>query len=68
MAQRYGELKAALLAAGASGRMGLNDMEMALRRYSALRRATQQLDKARQRLKEFGIEGKVDSAPLVRGR
>jgi len=47
---RYEDLKAALLAAGADARIGLTDMEQALRRYSALRRAAQQLDKARRRL------------------
>ncbi len=47
---RYQELKAALLSAGAEGRLALTTMEKALRRSSALRRATQQLCKARGRL------------------
>ncbi len=50
MEAAYQDLKAALLAAGASGGMGLAGMEEALRRYSAMRRAAQQAAKARQRL------------------
>jgi len=47
MEAAYESLKAALLSAGAAGRMALAPMEDALRRYSALRRATQQAVKAR---------------------
>ncbi len=50
MESHYESLKSALLAAGAAGRLALPDMERALRRCSALRRATQQLVKARRRL------------------
>jgi phosphate:Na+ symporter len=46
----YQALKAELLAAGADGRLALTDMEQALRRASALRRAAQQLHKSRLRL------------------
>ena len=46
MESAYQALKAALLAAGAQGRLPLDAMERALRRWSALRRAAQQLDKA----------------------
>jgi phosphate:Na+ symporter len=42
MEARYEDLKAALLAAGADGRLALTDMEQALRRSSALRRAAWQ--------------------------
>lgn len=42
----YQDMKAALLRAGAAGAIGLDPMEEALRRWSALRRAVQQLDKA----------------------
>ena len=45
----YEALKASLLAAGAMGGTRLSDMEDALRRYSALRRAAQQATKARRR-------------------
>ena len=45
----YEALKAALLAAGAAGRLPLAEMEEALRRFSAIRRATQQAAKAAQR-------------------
>jgi len=45
----YQELKATLIAAGAAGVLHLADMESALRRYSAMRRAAQQAAKARQR-------------------
>jgi phosphate:Na+ symporter len=48
MEARYQDLKAALLAAGADGRLTLSDMELSLRRCSALRRAVQQAAKARQ--------------------
>jgi phosphate:Na+ symporter len=51
MEARYEALKAALLAAGAT-RLALSDMERALRRCSALRRAAQQLHKSRRRLDE----------------
>ena len=46
---RYEALKAALLTAGAQTRLPLPDMEQALRRCSALRRAVQQLHKSRRR-------------------
>lgn len=49
MEARYEDLKAQLLAAGADARLTLTNMEQALRRCSALRRATQQLHKARRR-------------------
>lgn len=49
----YQALKTELLAAGVDGRMALTDMERALRRASALRRAGQQLRKARLRLGDF---------------
>jgi phosphate:Na+ symporter len=52
MEARYQDLKAALLTAGADARLGLSDMERALRRGSALRRAAQQLHKARRRIAE----------------
>ncbi len=50
MEARYEDLKAQLLAAGADARLALTEMEQALRRGSALRRAAQQLAKARRRL------------------
>lgn len=50
MEARYEELKVDLLAAGADGRIALADMEQALRRFSSLRRACQQVHKARRRL------------------
>jgi phosphate:Na+ symporter len=46
MERSYQSVKAAILAAGADGQMPLVAMEQALRRYSALRRAAQQLAKA----------------------
>lgn len=46
----YENLKAGLLAAGADARLTLTEMEQALRRWSALRRATQQLYKSQRRL------------------
>ena len=46
----YQDLKTALLAAGATGNVHVADMEAALRRYSAMRRAVQQAAKAKQRL------------------
>lgn len=46
MEMAYDALKAALLAAGAAGLMRLGEMEEALRRCSALRRAAQQAVKA----------------------
>lgn len=52
MEGRYENLKADLLAAGADARLALTDMEQALRRWSALRRAAQQLHKSRRRLLE----------------
>jgi phosphate:Na+ symporter len=53
-AAAYEDLKSALLAAGARGELPLADMEQALRRCSALRRAAQQAVKARQRLAAGG--------------
>lgn len=50
----YELLKSALLAAGAEGRLALDAMERMLRRYSALRRACQQLHKSRRRLPAAG--------------
>jgi phosphate:Na+ symporter len=50
MEARYEDLKVQLLTAGADGRLTLADMEKALRRFSALRRAAQQLHKSRQRV------------------
>jgi phosphate:Na+ symporter len=52
MEARYEDLKADLLAAGAEARLALTEMEQALRRCSALRRAAQQLHKSRRRLAE----------------
>lgn len=52
MEAHYEELKAALLSAGADARLALTDMEQALRRCSALRRAAQQLHKSRRRFSE----------------
>jgi phosphate:Na+ symporter len=49
MNARYEDLKVDLLTAGADGRLDLPDMEIALRRFSALRRAAQQLQKSRWR-------------------
>lgn len=49
MEARYEELKAQLLADGAAARLSLGEMERSLRRFSALRRAAQQLHKARRR-------------------
>ena len=49
MESTYEALKTSLLAAGAMGGTRLSDMEEALRRYSALRRAAQQATKARRR-------------------
>lgn len=46
MEKSYQALKAALLAAGADGQLPMAPMEQMLRRYSALRRAGQQLAKA----------------------
>ncbi len=53
----YEELKADLLAAGADARVELTEMERALRRISALRRALQQLHKARRRLADREDQG-----------
>jgi phosphate:Na+ symporter len=50
----YEKLKAALLAAGADTRLPLTDMEQALRRCSALRRAAQQIHKSRRWLADGG--------------
>jgi phosphate:Na+ symporter len=49
METAYEDLKSGLLNAGAAGVARLADMEEALRRYSALRRAAQQAAKARRR-------------------
>jgi phosphate:Na+ symporter len=49
MEARYQDLKADLLAGGADARLALTEMEQALRRCSALRRAAQQLHKSRRR-------------------
>lgn len=49
MEEAYEDLKSGLLNAGAAGGARLADMEEALRRYSALRRAAQQAVKARRR-------------------
>lgn len=46
MDRAYEVLKSALLAAGACGRIALADMDVALRHFSALRRAVQQARKA----------------------
>jgi phosphate:Na+ symporter len=46
---RYEGLKDSLLASGAGARLSLTEMEQALRRSSALRRAAQQLHKSRRR-------------------
>jgi phosphate:Na+ symporter len=50
MEEAYQQLKAAVLAAAAAGHLPLLEMEAALERYSALRRALQQAVKARTRL------------------
>lgn len=50
MESAYETLKSALLVAGADGRLSMHDMEQSLRRSSSLRRALQQIVKARQRL------------------
>lgn len=50
MEARYEDVKAALLAAGADGRLALTRMEQIMRHYSALRRAAQQLHKSWRRL------------------
>ena len=55
MEARYEDLKAELLAGGADARLALTEMEQALRRSSALRRAAQQLHKSRRRLAEGAI-------------
>ncbi len=52
MEAHYEDLKATLLSAGADARLALTDMEQALRRCSALRRAAQQLHKSRRRFSE----------------
>lgn len=57
MELRYEALKAELLAAGADARLTLPDMEQALRRSSALRRALQQLHKARRRMGDQPADG-----------
>ncbi len=53
-AAAYEELKSSLLTAGARGELPLAEMEQALRRCSALRRAAQQAVKAQQRLAAGG--------------
>lgn len=50
MEAHYQALKAVVLAAAASGTLPLSDMENGLKRYSALRRAVQQITKARERM------------------
>lgn len=55
MEARYEDLKADLLAAGADARLTLTEMERALRRFSALRRAVQQLHKSRRRFSDGAI-------------
>jgi phosphate:Na+ symporter len=50
MEEAYQQLKAAVLSAAAAGHLPLLEMEAALERYSALRRALQQAVKARTRL------------------
>jgi phosphate:Na+ symporter len=62
MESRYEDFKAALLAAGAEGRLPLREMEQALRRWSALRRAAQQMDKARRRGAVRGGSGTSEPA------
>jgi phosphate:Na+ symporter len=59
MEARYEAQKVQLLAAGADARIALTDMEQALRRSSALRRALQQLHKARWRLAPPPARGAV---------
>ena len=54
MEARYEALKVDLLSAGSDARLTLAEMEQALRRYSALRRAAQQLHKSRRRLAAGG--------------
>ncbi len=56
----YQTLKATLLAAGADGQLPMAGMEEALRRYSALRRATQQAAKATRR--EDASQAEPDAA------
>ena len=56
----YQKLKATLLAAGADGQLPMAGMEEALRRYSALRRATQQAAKATRR--EDASQAEPDAA------
>ncbi len=55
METAYDLLKEGLLLAGAAGELKLNDMEEALRRYSALRRAAQQAVKALQRRPAYDL-------------
>ena len=52
----YEALKSSLLAAGVDGRMALSEMERALRRFSSLRRALQQVHKARRRLIDEDVQ------------
>lgn len=54
MEARYEDLKQTLLGAGATARLSVIDMEQALRRYSALRRALEQWHKACLRRAESG--------------
>jgi phosphate:Na+ symporter len=58
----YETLKSALLTAGARGELPLAEMEQALRRCSALRRAAQQAVKAQQRLAAGGAAA-YDAGP-----
>lgn len=57
MEARYEDLKQTLLGAGATARLSVIDMEQALRRYSALRRALEQWHKACLRRAEAGAQG-----------
>lgn len=62
---RYDEFKAELLVAGADGRLTLTDMERALRRSSALRRAVQQLHKAQRRTASAPTRHRDDGTPVI---
>ena len=54
LTQRYQELKAALLEAGAQGEIEVHDMELGLRRISRIRRMLEQSLKAADLLNELG--------------
>lgn len=62
---RYDGLKAELLVAGADCRLTLTDMERALRRSSALRRAVQQLHKAQRRAASAPRGHRDDGTPVI---